>query len=64
MIETAATLPTFFVRYEDLQENPQATLKSVFCFLLNEATVSETVIEHRINCLLGEKLGKTLNEIV
>ena len=38
------SLPTYFIRYEDLCTKPVETLSELFCFLLNVKSIEGTVI--------------------
>jgi len=42
-------IPTFIVRYEDLLSDPKETLMSLFSFLLNEKSLTGTLIEALID---------------
>ena len=42
------TIPTFYVRYEDMCLDANTTLNKLFCFLLEVPTLEGTVIEKRI----------------
>lgn len=42
-------IPTYVVRYEDLVNNPQGTLKGLFKFLLNTKNISGTLIDTLID---------------
>ena len=38
-------IPTFYLRYEDLVLDPEPVLIDLFCFLLDVASISGTVVE-------------------
>lgn len=40
--------PTFFVRYEDLREDPEPVLRQLFCFMLDVDTIEGTVIDAKL----------------
>ena len=42
------TIPTYYVRYEDLILEPLSTLCELFCFLLEVPSIVGTVVEKRI----------------
>lgn len=44
----ARRIPTYFIRYEDLKQDPVPVLKELFCFLLNVPSIEGTVVEKRI----------------
>ena len=44
----AQSIPTYFMRYEDLKLNPQPVLEELFCFLLDVQSIQGTVVERRI----------------
>ena len=46
--EIGVTVPTFFIRYEDLRTNPKKTLEDIFCFLLEVPSVEGLNIQKRI----------------
>ena len=48
MNHIAKTLPTLFIRYEDLVLNPVPVLTDCFRFLLNVHSIKNTIIEKRI----------------
>lgn len=46
--QVATTVPTYWVRYEDLVLNPQPVLMELFSFMLDVASIEGTVLEKRI----------------
>jgi hypothetical protein len=42
------TIPTYYVRYEDLILQPLPTLTELFCFLLEVPSIAGTIVETRI----------------
>lgn len=48
------TLPIHFLRYEDLYNEPETTLKELFAFILGVDSIEGTVMEARIDEVLKE----------
>ena len=56
----AKSIPTYFMRYEDLKINPKPVLEDLFCFLLDVPSIKGTAVEARINELTKSGFeGKT-----
>ena len=57
--EVEPTVPTYYVRYEDLILDPRPVLLELFCFMLDVPSISGTVCEKRINdyCAQGTDTG-------
>ena len=47
--EVASSVSTYFIRYEDLRNDPKNTLNKIFCFILNEPVLTGTNCERRIH---------------
>lgn len=60
--EIEPTIPTFYVRYEDLVRDLRPTLMKLFCFLLEVPSVENTVIEMRINDYCQKMPAKSLTD--
>lgn len=48
-IAKEGTIPVYFLRYEDLVENPKKILEEIFCFVLDVESVEGTYIGKRIH---------------
>ena len=44
----AQTIPTYFLRYEDLKIDPEPVLTELFCFLLGVPSIEVTVVQQRV----------------
>ena len=42
------SIPTYFMRYEDLKANPRPSLEELFCFLLDVPSIENTNVQRRI----------------
>ena len=42
------SIPTYFMRYEDLKANPKPALEELFCFLLDVPSIENTNVQRRI----------------
>ena len=49
LVAQSEVTPTFFLRYEDLREDPQPFLAKMFAFILDVSSIEGTVIEARLN---------------
>ena len=51
------TIPTLYLRYEDMVLNPRPVLNELFCFLLDVPSIEGTVVEKRIEqaCTQGSE---------
>ena len=59
MSQVEATIPTYYLRYEDLVLNPEPVLMELFAFLLDVESIKGSVVERRIQdyCAKGKKGG-------
>lgn len=48
MNEVESTIPTYYIRYEDLVLNPEPVLMELFAFLLDVESIEGTLVEKRI----------------
>ena len=53
LISESEVVPTYFVRYEDLVNNPKETMEGVFKFILSTDTLEGTYIQKRIDDVVG-----------
>lgn len=53
MVKQSEVTPTFFVRYEDLREDPKPYLAKMFAFMLDVDSIEGTVIEARLKEVCG-----------
>ena len=44
----AKSIPTYFMRFEDLKLRPEPVLTELFCFLLDVPSIEGTIVERRI----------------
>ena len=54
------TIPTYYVRYEDLSLDPLTTLTELFCFLLEVPSIQGTVVERRIQDYCADGIQNTI----
>ena len=52
--EIGVSVPTFYIRYEDLRSHPQQTLEKVFCFLLEVDSIEGLNIQKRIKHVVDQ----------
>lgn len=49
LMKQSEVTPTFFVRFEDLRENPKPHMAQLIAFMLDVNSIEGTVIEARLN---------------
>ena len=49
VVKLAKTIPTHYVRFEDMRTEPAKVLKDMFCFLYEVKSIEGTILEKRID---------------